>query len=84
MLPAQTQNMPVKSNYENPEKLHSARVLNYSKIPTGDTISHGLDKYGNMCMIVNTQILGFYFRRILLGKYQLLSAAFHPDNGFQK
>ena len=62
MLPAQTQNMPVKSNYKDHGKLYEAGVLNYSKIPTGDTISYGLDKYGNMCMIVNNKILGFLFR----------------------
>ena len=58
-------------------KLYGAGVLNYSKIPTGDTISYGLDKYGNMCMIVNNKILGFYFGCILLGKYWLLSSSFH-------
>ena len=62
MLPAQTQNMPVKSNYKNHVKLYEAGVLNFSKIPTGYTISYGLDKYGNMCMIVNNKILGFLFR----------------------
>ena len=84
MLPAQIQNMPVKSNYENHGKLYGAGILNYSKIPTGDTISYGLDKYGNMCMIVNNKILGFYFGCILLGKYWLSSSAFHPNNSFHK
>lgn len=54
MLPAQTQNMPPKSNYENHGKLCRASSIElYGGIPLGDTtISYELDKYGNMLWMV--------------------------------